>query len=620
MRDRLVDDVDAKTAVTSVTEGLFSGRTGHPSKEFSWLGSAWNCKKKRKHYRSFCRNGATISVHDFVYIMAENDKKLVAYVDDLYEDMRANRMVVVRWFHKVDEVGIVLPQDVSDREIFFSPCLQDLHVECIDGLAAVLSTQDFDKFHSEARHRAGSWQPHLCRRQIDNDDFKPFDITQVQGYWSQELLRSIYSTTGTSLKLRLKITHGGSKSNHSRDKRGGSEEISMLNGSDNRSPGMITDTSKSRSSSRGEKHTKMASTSPLLRKELLKQNFQQLQKHLAPGCHVEVLSQDSGMRGCWFRCVVLKRHHDKVKVRYEDVADAEDTGKLEEWILSSRVASPDKLGIRSSGRLVVRPDPKSCSSMDSRILDVGSIVDAWWHDGWWEGIVVGAELDELLRVYFPGERRVSIFSMGDLRQSREWNNNKWNELVDRPDMVNSLLSDIDRENRLGSSSGGEVAVPTAGLRIEEAEMEVRGLDAAAASPGVEETAVTKPKPISIPLLTEGRAQAPSLSEFCQLHNLTWSSSKKRNKLEWSSSKKRRRAREVVEGGSSRTNKRRRSSASSNSNNSRSQEGLVEAATSNACSELLLAVIDNKEKYKTGGSNPMLVTPILPLCSNLVLSQ
>jgi hypothetical protein len=32
------------------------------SKDFTWLGSAWHCQQRLKHYKSFCRRGITISV------------------------------------------------------------------------------------------------------------------------------------------------------------------------------------------------------------------------------------------------------------------------------------------------------------------------------------------------------------------------------------------------------------------------------------------------------------------------------------------------------------------------------------------------------------------------------
>lgn len=244
--------------------------------------------------------------------MAEEYKRFIAYVEDLYEDSRANNMVVVRWFHKVDEVGIVLPPDVKEREIFFTHCLQDLRVECIDGLAAILSPQHFEKFQNETRQ--SKWQPFLCRYQIDNDDVKPFHISQVQGYWSQEVLRTMFTS---SLKLKLKITCNGSTlDGHKRKRNLISDDNDTLNKP--RSPGI---------GGIAERQVRSASSHPgLLRKEALKQKIEQ---KLSPGSHVEVLSQDSGMRGCWFRCVILKRHHDKVKVQYQDVKDADETGNLQ---------------------------------------------------------------------------------------------------------------------------------------------------------------------------------------------------------------------------------------------------------------------------------------------------
>ncbi|PHT30920.1 hypothetical protein CQW23_27257 [Capsicum baccatum] len=67
------------------------------------------------------------------------------------------------------------------------------------------------------------------------------------------------------------------------------------------------------------------------------------------GDNIEVLCQDSGMRGCWFRCKILRVSAKRLKVQYIDGPE-----KLEEWIPSYRVADRDKLGTRC---LTVRPRP-----------------------------------------------------------------------------------------------------------------------------------------------------------------------------------------------------------------------------------------------------------------------
>lgn len=66
----------------------------------------------------------------------------------------------------------------------------------------------------------------------------------------------------------------------------------------------------------------------------------------------------------------------------------------------TRVAKPDQLGIRFLGRPMVRPHVEESKAFG---FVVGSIVDAWWHGGWWEGIVLRQADSGRLQVYFPGK-------------------------------------------------------------------------------------------------------------------------------------------------------------------------------------------------------------------------
>ena len=66
------------------------------------------------------------------------------------------------------------------------------------------------------------------------------------------------------------------------------------------------------------------------------------------------------------------------------------------------MAMPDKLGMRHSGRLTIRPaPPKEQVDLD---LEVGTAVDAWWSDGWWEGVVTGLDnsSDGTTQIFIPG--------------------------------------------------------------------------------------------------------------------------------------------------------------------------------------------------------------------------
>ncbi|KAK6921758.1 hypothetical protein RJ641_012265 [Dillenia turbinata] len=412
-------------------------KLGHSTKEFLWLGSSWTCRKRRKHYESFQRNGIKISVHDFVFVLAEEDKRLVAYLEDMYEDSRGNRMVVVHWFHKIDEVGITLPHNYNDREIFFSLCLQDLSIECIDGLATVLSPQHYEKFVREAVHT--QLEPFVCHRQFDCDEVKPFNLTQVKGYWKQEILRYMYASSpsrgtvksqmsDTSLKVEDTDYDGFEfrpTKRHRWSKDGDVSDV-RVNSSNKREATNMVDV-EVRVCSLKEGY----SPASLSGKVAINSSSPQL---LAVGSQVEVLSQDCGMIGCWLRA--------------------------SEWVMRSRIALPDELGLRFSGRTTIRPPPDSNNNRDLRIIGIGSIVDAWWFDGWWEGIVIKIESDERYHVFFPGEKRESIFGRGDLRHSQEWVGNKWMPIKERADVVSLLLgrttNQVEGESRNTDVTGSSV--------------------------------------------------------------------------------------------------------------------------------------------------------------------
>lgn len=74
---------------------------------------------------------------------------------------------------------------------------------------------------------------------------------------------------------------------------------------------------------------------------------------------------------------------------------------LQEWIPAFRPALPDKLGMRHKGRPTIRP---ALSCIESHLdLVAGAAVDAWWSDGWWEGVLIGIgnSEDGILQIFVP---------------------------------------------------------------------------------------------------------------------------------------------------------------------------------------------------------------------------
>lgn len=66
------------------------------------------------------------------------------------------------------------------------------------------------------------------------------------------------------------------------------------------------------------------------------------------------------------------------------------------------MAKADKLGMRHAGRPTVRPAYPD--NEPSPPFGVGDPADAWWSDGWWEGVISDTSDGEngIYQIYIPG--------------------------------------------------------------------------------------------------------------------------------------------------------------------------------------------------------------------------
>ncbi|KAK6265109.1 hypothetical protein QUC31_013320 [Theobroma cacao] len=415
--------------------------------DIEWSGIAWICAKQLKHYSSFCRNGTTIAVHCFVFVMAEEENHYLGYLEDMYEDKKGQKKVKVRWFHHNREVKGVIPQlNPHPREVFITPNVQVISAECVDGLATVLTPIHYEKCVAVVP-QTSQLAVHMCFRQLKNNKVKPFTLTKLRGYSNQAILSSL---DGPVVPKQT----GKNRNSHEEDKKALTFDDSLrVTAKRNRScegQAGLESGSGGRNSVAVPAYEFMRCepTYPKLKLRFSRKTMGIVSQPRHPLSFkvdekIELLSHDSGIRGCWFRCKVLKSSQKHLKVQYDDVQDADGSGNLEEWIPASRVAAPDKLGMRCPGRLTIRPCPPKDTTTAFKI-EIGAAVDLWWSDGWWEGVTtrIGICGDDDLQVYLPGEDKFLTVQRENSRISKDWVDNRWVDINGRPDILSYLSSNI----------------------------------------------------------------------------------------------------------------------------------------------------------------------------------
>ncbi|XP_051128506.1 uncharacterized protein LOC127249639 [Andrographis paniculata] len=392
--------------------------------DISWSGTAWTCGKQLKHYPAFQRNGISIAVQSFVFVMAEKENRCIAYLEDMYEDRKCQKKVRVRWFHLNKEVkGVVSLRNPHPKEVFITPYVQVISAECVDGPAIVLTRKHFEKcmavFPSSL---LGGF--HFCFRQYKSNRIKPFKLCKLRGYFDQPIFASF-------------------SPDFFEEEEFDSEEDVKIGAKRNRSL------------REHHKYDLLCKKSDVLSGEpnFLKHVEGHLRNNSAFSMNdkVEFLCQDSGICGCWFRCTVIEISRRHIKLIYDDLTDEDSGTNLEEWVPAFRVAKADKLGMRQNGRPTVRPAyPMNEKSL---IFEVGDPADAWWSDGWWEGVICGTGdcKNGAYQIYIPGENLHLNVEQKDLRISKDWVGDRWVDVEPNPNIL-SLISSTSMDTKLSTSS------------------------------------------------------------------------------------------------------------------------------------------------------------------------
>lgn len=403
-----------------------------------WSGISWICGKQLKHYPAFYRNGAAICAHSFVFVMSEEENRYLAYLEDMYEDKKGQKKVKVRWFHQDQEFDCTIPPPAPHpSEVFITPYSQVISAECVDDVATILTPDHYEKLLATSPY-SSSCGLRLCFRQYNKKKFRFFDLTTLGGYFNQPVLSflDVCSVSGEQqFHSGCDIKHVGSKrmtyvKSHRR----------ILNDHLDIKVSSDTNNLKKLWPACSNLGCDLTMRRPLSVKFIGPRNMPK--PPFKAGDKIELLCQDSGIRGCWFKCTVLRVSQMRLKVRYDNVKNEDESGSLEEWVPAFKVAASDKLSMRFSGRYTIRPCPDCNYILENGDLQIGTAVDTWWNDGWWEGVVIGMECcgDDSMQVYIPGEDFFLSSQRKNVRVSKDWSGNRWVVIDTKPDILSQLSS------------------------------------------------------------------------------------------------------------------------------------------------------------------------------------
>lgn len=146
-----------------------------------------------------------------------------------------------------------------------------------------------------------------------------------------------------------------------------------------------------------------------------------LNTYFTNGAEIEISSDEEGFRGAWYAGTVIRPIPKKQRSN-----NKEESSKSLRVLVEYKTLMADKKGKRplketlSLIQLRPRPPPER-----PRRLNVSEEVDAYYNDGWWEGVVMEVLGDGRYSVFFRGTRDQLEFEESQIRIHREWANGEW---------------------------------------------------------------------------------------------------------------------------------------------------------------------------------------------------
>ncbi|CAI9289214.1 unnamed protein product [Lactuca saligna] len=164
------------------------------------------------------------------------------------------------------------------------------------------------------------------------------------------------------------------------------------------------------------------------------------------GAEVEISSNDNGFRGAWYSGTVIKsknksNNNHSILVEYKTLmADESGTKPLRETLD------------------VVQLRPLPPREKRDRNYKFSDEVDAYYNDGWWEGVITAVLPGNRYSVFFRATREQLEFNRSELRLHREWVDGKWVPPVEEQVQEVSLSIELKINNKDRFKKGALVEV------------------------------------------------------------------------------------------------------------------------------------------------------------------